>query len=610
MKSSTSEKNLCRRYSLAELSLATKDFSEEHVIGKGGFGRVYKGFISNRSTAVAIKRRLASDPSQGQTEFVAEIETLNHLYNKSTRSWNQLLKICIGAGRGLDYLHSGCSIIHRDVKPTNILLDKYFTAKVSDFGLAKHLGQNFFKSHVMTNVKGSFGYFDPSYFTTGRLTTASDTYAFGVILLELLSGRPAVEEKLAENEVCMNIWAQEKIRNGKADQIVASSLKGDISEDCLKTFVGVVKRCLHRDPKKRLTMTRVVAQLELALEQQERKGTTTTQKLQFWPFRNRAGSTPKAIPPIEEDDDKLQIAVSAADILDMTDNFSTMCLSDQSNVFHGVLETGQEVSIKRLSKKIPDHEFLAQISTLTNLKHENVVELLAFCVDGDMQVLVYESAPQGSLHDILHGRKAAGLEAAAGQALTWSQRIKIAVGVARGLYYIHGLKLIHRNIKSSNVLVFEDENAKITDLHPSTQCSCKESYFDELHPYHLVSNSDYHPPECVGGILKRKGDVYSFGVVLLELLTGRKPYDRTRGKGQEYLVLWAKPQLGSDKVHDIVDAELKAAYPSMAAETMARIADSCLDFQPGRRPKMNFILKSLEQLLSPQDSELKVTEIV
>ncbi|KAG6404305.1 hypothetical protein SASPL_136551 [Salvia splendens] len=623
MKSATSE-NLCRRFSLAELNLATKDFSEERVIGKGGFGRVYKGFISNRPPAVAIKRRLSSDPTQGQAEFAAEIETLSkfrhrnlvsligycdeqgemilaydymsngtladYLYNSSensdgvsTFSWNQRLKICIGAGRGLDYLHSGCSIIHRDVKPTNILLDKSFTAKVSDFGLAKHLGQNLLQSHVITNVKGSFGYFDPSYFTTGRLTRASDTYAFGIILLEVLSGRRAVEEKLAEDEVCMSIWAQDKIRNGKADQIVASNLKGDISEDCLKTFVGIVKRCLHSDPKKRLTMTRVVAQLELALEQQERKR-TTTQKLQFWPFQNRAGSTSKAVPSIEEDADanKKQIAVSAADILDMTHNFR------------------QDVAIKRLNKKFLDSEFLAQISALIKMKHENVVELLAFCVDGDTQVLVYEYAPHGSLHDILHG----------GQALTWSQRIKIAVGVARGLCYIHDHKLIHRNIKSSNVLVFEDENAKITDLHPSTQCSCKESYFEELHPYHLISKSDYHPPECIGGIVKRKSDVYSFGVVLLELLTGRKPFDQTRSKGQEHLVLWAKPQLGSDKVHEIVDAELEADYSSTEAKRMAEIADLCLDFQPGNRPNMKYVLKSLERLLSPQDSELKVTGII
>ncbi|KAL1541994.1 non-specific serine/threonine protein kinase [Salvia divinorum] len=230
---------VCRQFSLAEIQSATGDFSDEHVIGNGGFRKVYKGLIDNGSVSVAIKRGLASNPSQGkgqgQTEFAAEIETLtqfrhrnlvsligycneegemilvydymskgtlaNHLYNQSTLSWSQLLKICIGAGRGLDYLHSGCSIIHRDVKPANILLDENFIAKVSDFGLAKHLGHDILQSHVFTNVKGSFGYFDPSYFTTGLLTKGSDTYAFAIILLEVLSGRLAVEGKLAEDEI-------------------------------------------------------------------------------------------------------------------------------------------------------------------------------------------------------------------------------------------------------------------------------------------------------------------------------------------------------------------------------------------------------------------------
>ncbi|XP_047946496.1 putative receptor-like protein kinase At5g39000 [Salvia hispanica] len=155
MNSSTSE-NLCRRFSLGELNLATGDFNDEHVIGKGGFGKVYKGFIHNDSIIVAIKRRLASDPSQGQPEFAAEIETLSkfrhrnlvsligycdedeemilvyeymskgtladNLHNQSTLSWKERLKICIEAGRGLDYLHSGCSTNQFCSRGTNLIL--------------------------------------------------------------------------------------------------------------------------------------------------------------------------------------------------------------------------------------------------------------------------------------------------------------------------------------------------------------------------------------------------------------------------------------------------------------------------------------------------------
>lgn len=309
--------SLCRRFSLAEMQLATGDFTDARVIGKGGFGTVYEGLIDNGSLIVAIKR-LASNSNQGEREFMREMETLtklrhrnlvsligycnepgekilvyefmangtlaDHLYKLSRNrnlTWNQRLKICIGAGRGLDYLHSGSSnsIIHRDVKSTNILLDVNLAAKVSDFGLAKDISA---ESHVSASLKGSFGYFDPSYFTTGRLTMASDTYAFGVVLLEVLSGRAAVDHGLAEDEVSLTMWAQERIRNGRVDQIVDSDLRGEISEDSLNTFVEVAKRCLRHEPKERLTMSRVVAQLECALEQQERKG--LTHKSHFWPF--------------------------------------------------------------------------------------------------------------------------------------------------------------------------------------------------------------------------------------------------------------------------------------------------------------------------------------
>lgn len=328
---SSSPEQLCRRFTLLEIQSACGDFSNAHLIGEGGFGKVYKGFINNGSTIVAVKR-LERDSSQGLSEFTTEIETLSKLRHRNIVSligycseqgemilvyeyianqtlayhihkpsrngqfsltWTERLIICIAASRGLDHLHTGSSdssIIHRDIKSTNILLDENLVAKVSDFGLAKHLSADSSASHVSASFKGSFGYLDPYLWATGKLTIASDTYAFGVVLLEVLSGRRANDTNRPANERLLSNWALEKIRVGKAHEIVASYLSGEICPDCLKKFLKIAKMCLHDKPEKRPTMTEVSAQLVSALRlQQERRRPTRG----FWPFN----ASPKRVIP-------------------------------------------------------------------------------------------------------------------------------------------------------------------------------------------------------------------------------------------------------------------------------------------------------------------------
>ncbi|XP_057769108.1 receptor-like protein kinase FERONIA isoform X2 [Salvia miltiorrhiza] len=303
-------KQLCRTFSLAEIQSATDNFYSGFIVGKGGFGKVYKGFMDNGREIVAIKRA-KPDSKQGELQFWMEVETLSelrhvnlvsligycteqkemilvyeympngtladHLYKLARKnkdfyllSWKQRLKICIGAIRALDYLHTGHGIMHRDVKASNILLDENFVAKVSDFGLAKTGSFSESQSQDSTNLKGTFGYIDPNFFTTRKLTKESDIYSFGVVLLEVLCGRPAVEPLNEEDKRSLTTWAIDNISKGRVDDIVTPSLRGEISPDSLKTFVKVAERCLHDEPKKRPTAALLVIKLNLALQLQEK----------------------------------------------------------------------------------------------------------------------------------------------------------------------------------------------------------------------------------------------------------------------------------------------------------------------------------------------------
>ncbi|CAG7896870.1 hypothetical protein IGI04_029712 [Brassica rapa subsp. trilocularis] len=299
-------------------------------------------------------------------------------------------------------------------------------------------------------------------------------------------------------------------------------------------------------------------------------------------------------------------AIPADELSDVTDNYGSKALVGEGSygrVFHGVLKSGITSAIKKLdSSKQPDQEFLSQISMVSRLRHENVIALVGYCVDGPLRVLAYEYAPNGSLHDVLHGRK--GVKGALrGPVMTWHQRVKIAVGAARGLEYLHekvNPQVIHRDIKSSNVLLFDDDVAKIGDFDLSNQAPDMAA---RLHSTRVLGTFGYHAPEyAMTGTLSTKSDVYSFGVVLLELLTGRKPVDHTLPRGQQSLVTWATPKLSEDKVKLCVDARLLGEYPSKAVAKLAAVAALCVQYEANFRPNMSIVVKALQPLLNPPRS--------
>ncbi|KEH41735.1 putative protein kinase RLK-Pelle-RLCK-VIII family [Medicago truncatula] len=298
--------------------------------------------------------------------------------------------------------------------------------------------------------------------------------------------------------------------------------------------------------------------------------------------------------------------IKLSELKRLTDNFGTKALIGEGSngrVFHAKLSTGEEAAIKKLdtgSSPDPDSDsdFEAQLAIVSRLKNEHFVGLMGYSLEANNRILVYQYASLGSLHDTLHGRK--GVQGAEpGIILSWNQRVKVAFGAAKGLEFLHEKvqpSIVHRDVRSTNVLLFNDYEAKIADFNLTNQSSDSAA---RLHSTRVLGTFGYHAPEyAMTGQINQKSDVYSFGVVLLELLTGRKPVDHTMPKGQQSLVTWATPRLSEDKVKQCVDPKLNNDYPPKAIAKLAAVAALCVQYEADFRPNMTIVVKALQPLLN------------
>lgn len=259
-------------------------------------------------------------------------------------------------------------------------------------------------------------------------------------------------------------------------------------------------------------------------------------------------------------------------------------------VYRGKLINGTEVAVKKLLNNLgqAEKEFQVEVEAIGHVRHKNLVRLLGYCIEGTHRLLVYECVNNGNLEQWLHGAmQQHGY-------LTWEARMKILLGTAKALAYLHEAiepKVVHRDIKSSNILIDDDFNAKISDFGLAKLLGAGKSHITTR----VMGTFGYVAPEYANsGLLNEKSDVYSFGVVLLEAITGRDPVDYGRPAPEVNLVDWLKMMVGSKRSEEVVDPTIETRPSTTALKRSLLTTLRCLDPDSDKRPTMSQVVRMLE----------------
>ncbi|TKY64184.1 STRUBBELIG-RECEPTOR FAMILY 7 [Spatholobus suberectus] len=288
---------------------------------------------------------------------------------------------------------------------------------------------------------------------------------------------------------------------------------------------------------------------------------------------------------------------SIADLQIATGSFSVDQLLGEGSfgrVYRAQFDDGKVLAVKKIDSSVLPHDmsedFVELVSNISHLHHPNVTELVGYCSEHGQHLLVSEFHKNGSLHDFLH------LPDEYSKPLIWNSRVKIALGIAHALEYLHEVcspSVVHKNIKSANILLDADFNPHLSD-------SGLASYIPNANQV-LNNNagSGYEAPEVgLSGHYTLKSDVYSFGVVMLELLSGRKPFDSSRARSEQALVRWATPQLHDiDALAKMVDPALEGLYPVKSLSRFADVIALCVQPEPEFRPPMSEVVQALVRLV-------------
>ncbi|XP_071718464.1 phytosulfokine receptor 2-like [Rutidosis leptorrhynchoides] len=521
-------------------------------------------------------------------------EYLNDSSKMGRLTWGQRLNICIGAARGLKHLHSGLgeykSVIHGSFQSGKIQLDDKLEPKICDFSESTLVPKEGSPGTFVDILPSKHCYVDPVYSETKLIKSESDVYAFGILLFEILSG--IVASRLVYDQSYHQRYGTKDfmylVRNYH-ESLIDPNIRDHVDDRSLETFKEVAYKCVSYNTKDRPTMSKVVKRLEEALYIQNHGAIITINQKD------------KKLNDFKIPLDEINTAIG------VKDEDTSIGEGGFGVVYQGKLSErwlNRKVAIKFLQPKGDQEQmeinFRSELQMIFNFNHENIISFIGYCDEGNEKIIVYELAANGSLDDYLEKEDNR-------RSLTWAQRLNICKGAARGLDYLHsGLgeekRVIHRDVKSGNILLDENLEAKICDFGLSKSDSTIGQPY--THEFTHVAGTNFYidPVYHEGGVLRIESDVYSFGVVMFELLSGMLVYNyRSFEEGKPAQTLLHQVRRYFDQRPELlIDPFIREEINTPSFNAFKNIAIQCISFNSKERPTMELIADVLEEALDLQ----------